>query len=65
MMPKMNYAKILEQRECPSCKYNKPGTKGDCMIKQHVVFGLPVASNMRAWIEKQIFTGVCKQRKVK
>ena len=65
MMAPLNYARILEQRECPLCKFNKPGTKGDCMIKRHVVFGAPVAENMKAWIEKQIFSGACKQRKVK
>lgn len=65
MTAKLNYARILETRECPDCKFNKPGTKGDCMIKLHVVHGAPIAENMKAWIEKQIFSGACKQRKAK
>lgn len=65
MPRKINYAKILEQRECPGCKYNKPGAKSDCMIKLHYVYGAPVTDNMRQWMEKQVFSGACKQRSVK
>lgn len=65
MSAKINYARILETRECPGCISNKPGRKSDCMIKLHVVYGKPVAENMRAWIEKQIFSGRCKQRRAK
>ena len=62
---KMNYANILETRECPGCIYNKPGLKSDCQIKLNIVYGNPVSASMRQWIEKQVFTGVCKQRKAK
>lgn len=65
MAAKIDYARILEQRECPGCRYNKPGAKSDCMIKLHVVFGSPVNETMEDWIMKQVFSGVCKQRKAK
>ena len=62
-MTEMDYARILETRECPGCANNRPGTKGDCQIKLHVVFGAPVLDTMAEWMHKQIFTGACKQRR--
>lgn len=65
MAPRINYASILEKRECPGCVYNKPGRKSDCQIKLHIVYGTPVNQPMEEWIMKQVFSGVCKQRKAK
>lgn len=65
MAPKIDYGRILDKRECPGCRYNRPGTKGDCMIKLHFVYGRPATENMAAWMEKQVFSGVCKQRSAK
>lgn len=62
-MPEMDYKRILEERECPNCRSNKPGLKSDCMIKMHVLYGVPVSDVMEAWIRKQIFSGACKQRR--
>lgn len=62
-MPKINIARILEQRECPGCANNKPGTKGDCGIKLHIVYGQQVSEAMDAWMQNQVMTGVCKQRR--
>lgn len=64
-MAKINYASILERRECPDCLNNKPGLKSDCQIKLHIVYGTPVSESMKAWIEKQVFSGSCKQRRTK
>lgn len=61
-LPKINYAQILEQRECPGCANRKPGRKNDCMIFQHIVYGAKVSEQMDAWMHKQIFTGACRQR---
>lgn len=61
-MGKINYASILETRECPGCANRKPGRKGDCMIYLHVVHGVPVSEQMDEWMHKQIFSGACKQR---
>lgn len=65
MAPKINYGKILEQRECPGCRYSRPGTKSECAIKMHFVYGRPVSEGMEAWMEKQVFSGACKQRRPK
>ena len=65
MAAKINYARILEQRECPGCRYSKPGRKSDCQIKLHIVYGSPVNKSMEEWIMKQVFSGYCKQRKAR
>ena len=64
-MPKIDIAKILANRECPGCKWNKPGAKSDCTIKLHYIYGEKVSPTMEQWCEKQTMSGYCKQRSQK
>lgn len=64
-MPKIDIAKILSERECPGCKWNKPGTKSDCDIKLHYVYGKKISDIMELWCEYQTMSGYCRQRKQK
>lgn len=60
----MNYDRLFE-RECPNCISCKPGRKSDCEIRKALYYGLPTTPTMKQWCEGQVFSGACKQRKVK